>query len=177
MSILITRFRGVSLFACLLLFVSLAPLAVAAAIPTVDAPRPALSVEEYAVWALVAHARTSAGLSVPPIDVQTTILARARSADMATRHYFGHASPDGMTFLDLMPTYGITGQLAGETIQENNYADSPAEAARALIASPEHHAILFDPRFTIAGVGHALGVDGIHYFTIIVVQPGEGATK
>ncbi|MDQ6906042.1 MAG: CAP domain-containing protein [Chloroflexota bacterium] len=168
---LIARFRGVSLLACLLLFVSLAPLAVAAAIPPVDAPGLALSVEEHAVWALVANARMSAGLSVPPIDVQTTVLARARSADMATRRYFGHASPDGTTFLDLMPTYGITGQLAGETIQENNYADSPAEAARALIASPEHHAILFDPRFTIAGVGHAVGTNGTHYFTIIVVQP------
>ncbi len=171
MAILIARLRGVAPLASLLLFVSLAPLAVGAAIPPVDAPGPALSGEERAVWALVADARTNAGLSVPPIDGQTTLLARARSADMATRHYFGHASPDGMTFLDLMPTYGIAGQLAGETIQENNYADSPAEAARALIASPEHHAILFDPRFTIAGVGHALGADGIQYFTIIVVQP------
>ncbi len=171
MSFYIARLRGVSLLAFLLLFVSLTPLAVGATIPTVNAPGPALSGEERAVWALVADARTNAGLSVPPIDGQTTLLARVRSTDMATRHYFGHTSPDGMTFLDLMPTYGITGQLAGETIQENNYVDSAAEAARALIASPEHHAILFDPRFTIAGVGCALGADGIQYFTIIVVQP------
>lgn len=171
MSILLSRLRTISLLTCLVLFVSLAPLAVAAAIPTGAIAGPALSVEENAVWALIANARASAGLSEPPIDRQTTLLARARSADMATHHYFGHASPDGMTFLDLMPIYGITGQLAGETIQENNFTDSPSEAARALIASPEHHAILFDPRFTIAGVGHAVGTDGIHYFTIIVVQP------
>ncbi|MHB8648019.1 MAG: CAP domain-containing protein [Thermomicrobiales bacterium] len=127
--------------------------------------------EEQAVWQHIADARRDAGLPVLAIDNQIIVLARERSTDMATRQYFGHYSPDGVTFLDLMPRYGLTGRLAGETIQENNYADSPAEAARALIASPEHHAILFDPRFTIAGVGHAVSADGIHYFTIIVVQP------
>ncbi len=172
MLILITRFRAIALLASLLLLVvTLAPMAAVAATPPVEAPGSALSVEERAVWTLVVNARTSAGLPVPPLDAQTTFLARARSADMATHHYFGHASPDGTTFLDLMPSYGITGQLAGETIQENNFADSPAEAARALIASPAHHAILFDPRFTVAGVGHAVGTDGTHYFTIIVLQP------
>jgi len=178
MSLFIARFRGIALLAFLLpLFVSLAPLTVAAATPATDAPGPTLTAEEREVWALVVTARASAGLPVPPIDGQITVLARARSTDMATRHYFGHVAPDGRNFLDLMPTYGIAGQLAGETIQENNYADSPAEAARALIASPEHHAILFDPRFTIAGVGEASGADGIHYFTIIVVQPEDSATR
>ncbi len=70
-----------------------------------------------------------------------------------------------------MPGYWITGQLAGETIQENNFPQSATEAARALIASPEHHAILFDPRFTIAGVGETSGADGVHYYAILVVQP------
>lgn len=167
MSALLSRFRWTLCLASLLLFVAQFSLVtVAAAAPTV-----ALSVEEQAAWTLVSDARAAVGLPLPPIDAQITALARARTADMATRHYFAHASPDGTTFLDLMPTYGITGQLAGETIQENNYADSPTEAVRALIASPDHHAILFDPRFTIAGVGHAVGADGIHYFAIIVVQP------
>lgn len=167
MSAIISRCRWMLCLSCLLLLVvQSSPVALAAATPTVT-----LSLEEQAVWQRVANARLDAGLSVPATDTQITLLARARSADMVTRHYFGHASPDGVTFLDLMPRYGLTGQLAGETIQENNYADSPAEAARALIASPEHHAILFDPRFTMAGVGHTVGADGIHYFTIIVVQP------
>jgi uncharacterized protein YkwD len=170
MSPLIARFRAIALLAGLLLFAALAPAAVAAAPPTA-APGPVLSAEEQEMWSLVAAARTDAGLPVPPIDARITALARARSADMATLHYFAHVGPDGATFLDLMPAYGIAGQFAGETIQENNFPQSAAEAARALIASPEHHAILFDPRFAVAGVGHAVGTDGIHYFAIIVVQP------
>ncbi len=167
MSAIVSRCRWMlCLGSLLLLVVQFSPVALAAATPTAT-----LGPEEQAVWQLVAAARRDAGLSVPTTSDQITILARQQSTDMATRHYFSHYSPDGVTFLDLMPTYGITGQLAGETIQENNYADSPTEAARALIASPEHHAILFDPRFTIAGVGHAVGATGIHYFTIIVVQP------
>ena len=169
------RSRSVLLLAYLLLALSLASTTVAAATPT-GTPAPALSGEERALWTLIVDARTHAGLPVPPIDGQTTALARARSTDMAARNYFGHTSPDGTTFLDLMPAYGIAGQLAGETIQENNYADSPTEAARALIASPEHHAILFDPRFTMAGVGETRGADGVDYFTIIMVQPLDGTT-
>ncbi len=167
MSALISRFHWTLCLACLLLFVAPFSLVTVSA----EAPTVALSAEEQAVWALVSDARAAAGLPPQPIDAPLTALARARAADMAMRHYFAHRSPNGTTFLDLMPAYGITGQLAGETIQENNHADSPTEAARALIASPEHHAILFDPRFTIAGVGHAVGATGIHYFTIIVVQP------
>jgi len=167
MSALLSRFRWTLCLACLLLFVAPFSLAIVSA----TAPTVGLSADEQAVWTLISNARAAANLPRQPIDAQLTALARARTADMATRHYFAHRSPDGTTFLDLMPAYGIAGQLAGETIQENNYADSPAEAARALIASPEHHAILFDPRFTMAGVGHAVGADGIHYFTIIVVQP------
>jgi len=166
MSAPLSRFRLALCLACLLLFVAQFSLVTVAA----EAPTVALSTEEQAVWALVSDAR-AAGLPLPPIDAQVAALARARTADMATRHYIAHRSPDGTTFLDLMPQYGLTGQFAGETIQENNFPQSAVEAARALIASPEHHAILFDPRFTVAGVGHAGGADGIHYFTIIVVQP------
>ncbi len=90
---------------------------------------------------------------------------------MAGHHSFGHVSSTGTTFLDQMPAYGLTGQLAGETIQRNNYADPVSEATRGLIASPEHHAILFDPQYRIGGVGSATGDDGLHYFTIIVIQP------
>lgn len=167
MSALISRLRWTFCVVCLLLFVAQFPLVTVSA----EGSTVALSAEEQAVWTLVADARATAGLPPQPIDAQVTALARARTADMATRHYFAHRSPDGTTFLDLMPQYGLRGQLAGETIQENNFPQSAVEAARALIASPEHHAILFDPRFTVAGVGHAVGADGIHYYGILVVQP------
>jgi len=130
-----------------------------------------LSPEEQSLWQQIAAARADAGLASLSMDAASISLARARSTDMAQRHFFGHTSSTGTTFLDMMPNYGLTGQFAGETIQRNNYADSAREAARGLIASPEHHAILFDAVYQIGGVGSAVSDDGIHYFTIIVIQP------
>lgn len=130
-----------------------------------------LSAEEQALWQQIVTARAAAGLTTLMIDASTTTLARDRSADMARYHLFGHTSSGGTTFLDLMPEYGLTWQLASETIERNDYADPAREAARGLIASPEHHAILFDSRYRIGGVGSAVGDDGFHYFTIIVIEP------
>lgn len=123
------------------------------------------------MWQDIAVARASAGLLALTVDTPTVALARARSTDMARHRLFSHVGSAGTTFLDMMPAYGLTGQLAGETIQRNNFTDPAGEAARGLIASPEHHAILFDPHYRISGVGSATGDDGIHYFTIIVIEP------
>ncbi len=166
MSVRVSRCRWVLALSFLLLLIGQMPLHTpAAAIPTVT-----LSREEQALWQLVSDARSDAGLPTVTRDNRITVLARERSTDMATRHYFDHYTPDGQTFLDLMPRYGLTSPRAGETLQGNNRADSPAEAARALIASPEHHAVLFDPRYTTGGVGHAVDGNGVHYFTIIFMQ-------
>ncbi len=166
MSVRISQCRWVLSLSFLLLLVGQVPLQTqAAAIPTVTLGR-----EEQALWQLVSDARRAAGLPAVTMDNQISVLSRARSTDMATRDYFDHYTPDGQTFLDLMPRYGLTSPRAGETLQENNRADSPAEAARALFASPEHHAVLFDPRYTMGGVGHAVDANGIHYFTIIFIQ-------
>lgn len=130
-----------------------------------------LTGEEEALWQQLASARVGAGFSSLAVDANTTALARERSADMAQHHLFGHTSSTGATFLDLMASYGITGRLAGETIQRNNYANPANEAARGLIASPAHYAILFDSRYRIGGIGSAVSDDGVHYFTVIVIQP------
>ena len=63
------------------------------------------------------------------------------------------------------------GSLPVKPSRRNNYTNPASEAARGLIASPEHHAILFDSRYRIGGVGSATGDDGLHYFTIIVIEP------
>ncbi len=155
---------------CLCLWLPFAALHISAA-PCASCTSTTLTVEEQALWQGIAVARASAGLPALTVDAPTVVLARDRSMDMAWHHSFGHVSSAGTTFLDMMPAYGLTGQLAGETIQRNNYTDPAGEAARGLIASPEHHAILFDPHYRIGGVGSATGNDGIHYFTIIVIEP------
>ncbi len=130
-----------------------------------------LTAEEQHVLALLNAARTEAG--VPALAAEHTLvsLAGSRSDDMATRQYFAHTTPEGSTVLQMLTERGVAYQYAGETLQRNNYPDGEtvAVAARALLASPPHRALLLDGRFSHVGVGHA--VDGtMHYYTIIVVQ-------
>jgi len=166
MSAILSRCRWIFFLSFLLLLAVPVPLvARAAATPSVT-----LDWEEQTLWQLIRDARAGAGLPAVAENNQVVVLARERSTDMVARHYFDHYAPDGQTFLDLMPRYGLTSPHAGETLQENNRADSAIEAARALIASPEHHAVLFDARYTIGGVGHAVDGNGVHYFTMIFVQ-------
>ncbi len=123
------------------------------------------------VWDQIMAARGDAGLAPLDLDGTTSDLARARSIDMATHGYFGHDDAAGRNFADLMPAFDLRGQLASETLQRNNYPDSAGEAARGLLASPAHRAILFDPRYRVGGIGHAVAGNGMHYFTLIVIQP------
>lgn len=123
------------------------------------------------VWDQIMAARADAGLAPLALDDDTSALARARSIDMAAHGYFGHYDAAGRSFADLMPAFDLRGPLASETLQRNNYPDSAGVAARGLLASPAHRAILFDPRYRVGGVGHAVAGDGMHYFTLIVIQP------
>ncbi len=130
-----------------------------------------LIAEEQQVLALLNAARMEAG--VPPLVAEHTLVSLAgyRSDDMATRQYFDHTTPEGSTVLQMLTERGVAYQYAGETIHRNNYPNSEtvAEAARAILASPPHRAMLLDGRYSHVGVGHA--VDGaMHYYTVIVVQ-------
>ncbi len=130
-----------------------------------------LVAEERQVLALLNAARMEAG--EPPLTAEHTLVSLAgyRSDDMATRQYFDHTTPEGSTVLQMLLERGVAYQYAGETLQRNNYpeGETVAEAARALLASPPHRALLLDGRFSDVGVGHA--VDGaMHYYTVIVVQ-------
>jgi uncharacterized protein YkwD len=130
-----------------------------------------LSAEETELAEQINAARREAGLPELAIESAVAALARERADDMATRRYFGHTTPEGETILSLLPARGIDFRYAGETLQRNNYpADQTvAEAARSLLASPAHRAILLDGRFTHLGLGHAADGD-LHYFAVIVIE-------
>jgi uncharacterized protein YkwD len=122
--------------------------------------------------ALINEARQEVG--VPPLALDDLLgqIAGERSADMATRRYFSHTTPEGKTVLTILPERGVSFMLAGETLQRNNFpADQTvAEAARSLLTSPVHRAILVDARFAAVGIGH--GRDGdLHYYAVVLVQP------
>lgn len=122
--------------------------------------------------ALLNRARQEAGLAPLQYDATLSQIAQLRSDDMAKRNYFSHTSPEGTTVFDMLGQWGVPWSYAGETIQRNNYplAETAAEAARSLLASPAHRAVILDARFTRFGVAEKVSADGIHYYTVIFVQ-------
>lgn len=121
---------------------------------------------------LINDRRRAAGLAPLTLDATLTAIAQQRSDDMARRGYFAHVSPEGQTAFDLIAATGLPWRYAGETLQRNNYplAQTAAEAARSLFASPAHRDILLDPRFTHFGVAEATASDGMHYYTVVLIQ-------
>ncbi len=122
--------------------------------------------------ALINRTRQENGLPTLTLEPTLAMIAQLRSDDMARRGYFAHVTPEGRTAFDLLTDFGVAWQYAGETLQRNNYLldQTAQEAARSLFASPAHRTILLDARFTHFGVAEATAADGIHYYTVILVQ-------
>ncbi len=127
---------------------------------------------EQHVLGLLLAARQAHGLSTPRLDATLAGVARTRSGDMAGRGYFSHYTPEGATFFDLLDTFGVPWQVAGETLARNNYADgqTAAVAAQRLLTSPPHRAVILDPQYNTVGIGHATDGHGMHYYAVIFVR-------
>lgn len=78
--------------------------------------------------------------------------ARAHAADMATRGYFDHKSPEGQEVEDRAEAAGYTGwRFLGENIAA---AHDSEHVMAAWLASESHCKTLMDPRFKELGVGY-----------------------
>ena len=103
--------------------------------------------------------RKAVGLVPVRIDSRLMTIARARSVDMATKHYFSHTQPDGKNVFNLLTAKGITWYGAGEIIAWNNYptlATSVAAANTGWMGSSGHHAVIVSTSYNYVGVGLAL---------------------
>jgi uncharacterized protein YkwD len=83
-------------------------------------------------------------------------IANSRSYDMATKHYFGHRSPDGRTAFDMIDASGITWYAAAEDIAWNNWADALGSAVMAnnqWMGSSDHRAAILSTSYNYVGVG------------------------
>jgi uncharacterized protein YkwD len=117
--------------------------------------------------------RNKAGVGpVAPLS-NLTDLAQARSADMATRDYFSHTTPEGTGFLDMLRARSIQYNFAGEIIARNNAPASDQSTQMALqvfLDSPSHRQIMLDPQYTYMGVGYARSGSNMSYFTVIFLR-------
>ncbi|MDQ5824101.1 MAG: CAP domain-containing protein [Chloroflexota bacterium] len=144
-----------------------------AAVTVQQAPASAsLSGAESYVLQAVNDQRAAAGVAPVELLASVTEISRSRSNDMAARNYFSHTSPEGKKFMHMLGERKVYYRFAGEILARNNYpdADSSRIAIESYLSSPAHKAILLNSRFTAVGVGHAVGADGMNYYTVILVQ-------
>jgi uncharacterized protein YkwD len=97
--------------------------------------------------------RMAAGLRPLRFDDKLHAAARAHSADMIRRGYFGHGAFDRR-----ISSFHVRARTIGENLA---WGTGPYSAAKAIVqewlASPEHRANLLRPGFSRVGVGSAVG--------------------
>ena len=97
-------------------------------------------------------------------------IARAHSADMASRGYLSHVTPEGVDPLGRLERAGVSGfSLAAENAGQTSKADPNHEIFAGWLASPVHRQNLHAPPFNATGIGIARSADGSFYYTQLYV--------
>jgi uncharacterized protein YkwD len=110
-------------------------------------PRPDLEVE---MLELVNRERAANGLEPLEADPEMTEVARRHSADMFTRGYFSHNTPENKTPFDRMRESDVRFRTAGENLA---LAPTLQIAHTGLMNSPGHRANILEPKFGRLGIG------------------------
>jgi uncharacterized protein YkwD len=133
---------------------------------------------EQAMVGLLNHDRTAAGLVPVQTEARLMAIARARSVDMATKHYFSHTQPDGRMVFDILNAQHIAWYGAGEIIAWNNYPGlelSTANANSQWMNSPGHKAIVLSTTLNYVGVGLAIDAwTGKKLWTAVYIRAPTG---
>ena len=108
------------------------------------------------VLTLVNRERTANGLSALRLDDTLSRYAAVKSQDMHDNGYFSHTSPTYGSPFDMMKSFGITYNSAGENIAMGY--SSPEAVMTAWMNSAGHRANILSANFTTLGVGY--GADG-----------------
>jgi uncharacterized YkwD family protein len=106
---------------------------------------------EQTVVDLTNQERAKHGLTPLAVDTKLTESARAKSIDMAEHGYFDHTSPTYGSPFDMMETFGISYQTAGENIARGQF--TPEEVVEAWMNSEGHRANILNEDYTHIGVG------------------------
>ena len=110
-------------------------------------PRPDL---EKQMLDLVNQERRAAGLNALEPDPELTEVARKHSADMFSRGYFAHDTPEGLSPFDRMHEANVRFITAGENLA---LAPTIPVAHTGLMNSPGHRANIMRPQFGRVGIG------------------------
>lgn len=111
-----------------------------------------LSAFEQKVVELTNQERAKNGVPPLKIDSKLSKMARDKSRDMQTSHYFDHTSPTYGSPFDMMKKYGITYNYAGENIAMGQR--SPEEVVNAWMNSEGHRKNILNSNYNYIGVGY-----------------------
>ena len=98
--------------------------------------------------------RQDNGLQSLTLSYPLGVAAQTKAEDMATRNYWSHTSPDGVTVRQLLNNAGYT----YDTAYAENLAAGNASASVTFNQwrnSPSHRDAMLDPRFVAIGIGSA----------------------
>jgi uncharacterized protein YkwD len=123
------------------------------------------------VVTLVNRARATAGCAALATNSGLARSAVAHSADMATRDYFSHTTPEGVTADQRITRAGYHWSTMGENIA---YGQPTADAVmQAWMASSGHRANILNCAFHDIGVGLAYSSGGTPYWTQDFAAPAR----
>jgi|GEM_PF-829942 len=105
--------------------------------------------EARALTADVNAERVKRGLTPLVIDQALSRFAYAKASEMASRGYFGHTDPDGITFQDRLQAWHWPTPYAAENIA---FDRDEIHAHAAFMNSPGHAANVLDPHERRVGV-------------------------
>ncbi|MEF2096503.1 CAP domain-containing protein [Bacillus sp. CFBP9009] len=118
---------------------------------------------EQRVLSLVNEERSKSGLAPLEMDTAVSNVAILKSEDMRDNNYFNHTSPSYGSPFDMMKSFGISYEYAGENIA----AGQPSADAvmKSWMNSPGHKANILNKNYTHIGIGHVTGGKYAHYWT------------
>ena len=121
--------------------------------PPAAAAGAGMTAAEAEVLRLVNAQRSVHGCGALASNAVLLAVARAHSADMATKGYFDHTSPDGRSPFDRMRAAGYRGNLMGENIAAGQR--TAAAVMTAWMNSPGHRANILNCGYKVIGIGVA----------------------
>jgi uncharacterized protein YkwD len=108
---------------------------------------------------LVNEQRAKAGCEPLTVDPRLEQAAEAHSTDMAERDYFGHTTPEGLTFRDRIQSAGYANPQTAENIARGQR--DAAQVMNSWMDSPAHRENILDCNLSRVGVG--LDADGMYW--------------
>ncbi|MBP3597691.1 MAG: SH3 domain-containing protein [Clostridia bacterium] len=109
-----------------------------------------LTADEQEVFNLINIQRKNNGLPALKIDNEVQNVARIKAQDMIDNNYFSHNSPIYGSPFDMLKSFKVTYNTAGENIAGNS---SNSEAVTAWMNSAGHKANILNSSFNYTGIG------------------------